>query len=61
MAHAIAAFGMANDGDEMILDISGVVKATPLLRQGTFRDQDYHDAGYHNITVKQRCVRRPIS
>ena len=41
---------LAQEGDEVILDNQGVVKATPTKQRGVVKDQDYRDIGYHNET-----------
>ena len=48
---------LAGEGDEIILDNQGVVKATPMKRKGVVKDQDYRDIGYHNTTTKRLTIR----
>ena len=45
---------LAQEGNEVILDNQGVVKATPTKRRGVVKDQDYRDIGYHNATLDPR-------
>ena len=48
---------LAQEGDEVILDNQGVVKATPTKRRGVVKDQDYRDIGYHNALTKRLTIR----
>ena len=48
---------LASEGDEVILDNQGEVKATPSKRKGVVKDQDYRDIGYHNTSTKQLTIR----
>ena len=59
-AEAIAcalASELATEGDEIILDNQGVVKATPMKQKGVVKDQDYRDIGYHNASMKRLTIR----
>ena len=47
---------LASEGDEIILDNQGVVKATPVKRKGVVKDQDYRDIGYHNASTKRLTI-----
>ena len=46
------AFDMAKEGDKIILDNQGVVKATRTKRNGVVKDLDYRDMGHHSVTTK---------
>ena len=48
---------MAKEGDKIILDNQGVVKATPTKRKGGVKDQDYHYIGHHDVNIKRLPVR----
>ena len=48
---------LAQEGDEVILDNQGVVKATPTKRRGVVKDQDYRDISYHNASTKRLTIR----
>ena len=48
---------LAREGDEVIIDNQGVVKATPMKRRGVVKDQDYRDIGYHNALTKSLTIR----
>ena len=48
---------LASEGDEIVLDNQGVVKATPIKRKGVVKDEDYHDIGYHNASTKRLTIR----
>ena len=56
IAYALAS-ELAREGDEVILDNQGVVKATPTKRRGAVKDQDYRDIGYHNALTKCLTLR----
>ena len=45
------------EGDKIILDNQGVVKATPAPWKGTVKDQEYEDIGYNSATMKHLTVR----
>ena len=47
---------LGSEGDEVILDNQGVVKATPMKRKGVVKDQDYRDIGYHNASTKRLTI-----
>ena len=40
------------EGDDVILDSQGVVKATRTKRKGVVKEQDNRDIGYHNTSTK---------
>ena len=48
---------LAREGDEIILDNQGVVKATPMKRKGVVKDQDFRDIGYRNASTKPLTIR----
>ena len=48
---------LASEGDEIVLDNQGVVKATFVKRKGVVKDQDYRDIGYHNASTKRLTIR----
>ena len=48
---------LAREGDAIILDNQGMVKATPMKRKGVVKDQDYRDTGYHNASTKRLTIR----
>ena len=48
---------LAREGDEVILDNQGVVKATPTKRRGVVKDQDYRDIGHPNASTKCLTIR----
>ena len=50
------AFELANEGDEIVLDYQGVIKATPIKRKGVVKDQDYRDIGYQNASTKRLTI-----
>ena len=56
IAYALAS-ELASEGDEIVLDNQGVVKATPIKRNGVVKDQDYRDIGYHNAFTKRLTIR----
>ena len=56
MAYAVAS-RLAQRGDKIILDNQGVAKATPILRRGIVKDQDYRDPSYANVTSKRLTIR----
>ena len=47
---------LASEGDEIVLDNQGVVKATPIKRKGVVKDQAYRDIGYHNASTKRLTI-----
>ena len=49
---------LAREGDEIILDNQGVVKAAPMKRERVVTDQDFRDIGYHNASTKRLTIRR---
>ena len=51
------ASALASEGDEIMPDNQGVVKATPLKRKGVVKDQDYCHIGYHNASTKRLTIR----
>ena len=56
IARALAS-ELASEGDEVILDNQGIVKAIPIKRRGVVKDQDYRDIGYHNASTEQFTIR----
>ena len=48
---------LASEGDEIMRDNQGVVKATPIKRKGVVKDQEYRDIGYHNASSKRLTMR----
>ena len=56
IARALAS-ELASEGDEIVLDNQGVVKATLIQRKGVVKDQDYRNVGYHNASTKRVTIR----
>ena len=49
--------GLAHEGDEVVLDHQGVVKAIPTRRGVVVKDQVYRHIGYHNALTKYLTIR----